>query len=56
MLKRTGVAYERKNEANPSIASCNKATQGSGEAASSTTSAQPTLFSQDANFLYICDV
>jgi len=37
--------------------SCLAATQGSGTAASSTTaSAQQTLFSQDANFLYICDV
>jgi hypothetical protein len=39
-------------------ASCNQATQGSAStaAASTTASAQQTLFSQDANFLYICDV
>lgn len=37
--------------------SCLAATEGTGSAASTTTiSAQQTLFSQDANFLYICDV
>lgn len=48
-----------REKADVAIASCLAATQGTGTtAASSTTtaSAQQTLFSQDANFLYICDV